>query len=85
MPTLYQIITIALVSSFAILLIDRLGIRDNIVEKSKCSFISKLFSCDFCLSFWTNMLVCVLLIITTGNFALFVVPFLSTTVTRYLL
>lgn len=47
---LSALIYIALAAAFVILLIGKLGIRDNIIAKAP-KLISQLFDCDFCLSF----------------------------------
>lgn len=84
MPTIYQIVTIALISAFVIQFIDKVGLRNLVIERAGY-FVSNAFSCDFCLSFWTNLLVCILLVLITGNYALFVVPFMSVPITRILI
>lgn len=84
MPTLYQIVTIALLSAFIIQLISKLGARDYVIENSGY-IISNAFSCDFCISFWVNLCVCAILAIITANFVLLFIPFLSTPITRILL
>lgn len=85
MPTLYQIVTIALFSAFIVHLLNKSGLRDKVIELSPLKLFSKLFDCDFCLSFWINVFVCIVLVIITANIALMVIPFLSTPITRILL
>ena len=84
MPTLYQIVTIALLAAFIIHFISKIGLRDLVIEKGGY-FISRAFDCDFCLSFWVNLSICIILVIITTNIALLVIPFLSVPITRILL
>lgn len=84
MPTLYQVILIALIAAFSILFIGKTGIRDKIVEKAP-KLLSMLFDCDYCLSFWTAMLMCVVMYFTTFDSSYLFVPILSTPITRFLL
>ena len=75
----------ALISAFAVLFIDYSGARCAIVENCKSRFISKLFSCDFCLSFWVNVAACTIFAIIAGDNLVFILPVLSTPITRHLL
>ena len=54
------------------------------IEQIAIDRCKKLFGCEFCLCFWTNLVICLLLVLITGNFALLVVPTLSTPLTRYI-
>lgn len=84
MPTLYQVILIALIAAFIILFIGKTGIRDKIVEKAP-TLISMLFDCDYCLSFWTATVICVVMFFITFDYSFLVVPILTTPITRFLL
>lgn len=90
MSTIYFItlllapIYIALAAAFAILLIGKLGIRDNIIAKAP-KLISQLFDCDFCLSFWTSLILAVILAIFFYEFSILFIPMISTPITRILI
>nr|DAJ35746.1 MAG TPA: Protein of unknown function (DUF1360) [Caudoviricetes sp.] len=78
------LIYIALASAFAILLIGKLGIRDNIIAKAP-KLISQLFGCDFCLSFWTSLVLAIFLAIFFREMSILFIPIISTPITRILI
>ena len=75
---------ISLTAAFIILLIGKLGVRDNIVEEAP-PLISKLFDCDFCLSFWTSVILAIILAIIFNEPSILFIPIISTPITRILL
>lgn len=81
---LSALIYVALASAFAILLIGKLGIRDSIIAIAPVP-VSKLFECDFCLSFWTSLILAVILAIFFREISVLFIPILSTPITRILL
>lgn len=85
MPTLTQIIMISLFTTFSILFIGKIGLRDMIIERSPILLVSKLFGCDFCLSFWASMLFSIVCVCLTNDLAFMVVPFFSAPIIRFLL
>ena len=80
MTMLLALIYIALAAAFVILLIGKLGVRDSIIARAP-KLISKLFDCDFCLSFWTS----VILAIFFSEFNILFIPIISTPITRILI
>ena len=81
---LSALIYIALAAAFIILLIGKLGIRDNIIAKSP-KLISQLFDCDFCLSFWASLILAVILVIFFREMNILFIPIISTPITRILI
>lgn len=81
---LSALIYIALAAAFAILLAERLGIRDKIVAEAP-KLISQLFECDFCLSFWTSLILAIILAIFFNEMSIIFIPIISTPITRILL
>lgn len=81
---LSALIYIALAAAFVILLIGKLGIRDNIIAKAP-KLISQLFDCDFCLSFWTSLILAVILVIFFREMNILFIPIVSTPITRILI
>lgn len=81
---LSALIYIALAAAFAILLADKLGIRDNIILRAP-RLISQLFSCDFCLSFWTSLILAIILAIFFNEISIIFIPIISTPITRILI
>lgn len=86
MPTLHHLevsAAIALLSAFSILFIGRTGVRRWIVEHAP-KLISKAFDCDFCLSFWTNLFICLVVCVFTGVWGIILLPPFLTPLTRKL-
>lgn len=76
-------IVIGLFSAFIIIFLGVSGLRDKIVITAP-KIISKLFSCNFCLSFWVSLLVAILLSLYTGYACYLIVPFIVSPIIRYL-
>ena len=84
MTMLLALIYIALAAAFVILLIGKLGVRDSIIARAP-KLISKLFDCDFCLSFWTSVILAIILAIFFSEFNILFIPIISTPITRILI
>lgn len=78
------VILISLISAFAIQLMKKTGIVEWMQVHGN-RIIAELFSCDFCMSWWANVIICVLIWIVTGAYTILVVPFFATMITRFLL
>lgn len=81
---LSALIYISSSAAFAILLAERLGIRDKIVAEAP-KLISQLFECDFCLGFWTSLILAIILAIIFNEMSIIFIPIASTPITRILL
>jgi hypothetical protein len=81
---LLALIYIALVAAFAILLIEKLGVRDEIITRAP-RLISQSFDCDFCLSFWTSLILAIILAIFFNEMSIIFIPIISTPITRILI
>lgn len=81
---LIDIIITALFSAFVILLITKIGLRDFVIEQGP-KLISKMFNCDFCLSFWVNVFVALLVISCTGFLPFIIAPIFAAPITRILI
>jgi hypothetical protein len=81
---LSALIYISSSAAFAILFAERLGIRDKIVAEAP-KLISQLFECDFCLSFWTSLILAIILAIIFNEMSIIFIPIVSTPITRILL
>ena len=57
---------VALVAAFVILLAKKLGIIEW-MQVHGSEFISKMVSCDFCLSFWVGSAMCLCVALYEGN------------------
>ena len=81
---LSALIYIALAAAFAILLIGKLGVRDEIIIRAP-KLIFQLFDCDFCLSFWTSLILAIILAIFFNEMSIIFIPIISTPITRILI
>ena len=75
---------IALFSAFAILLIERVGYREKIQVKAP-KLIAELFSCDFCLSWWTCFTMAFIFALLAYNLLITFTAIAATPITRKLL
>nr|DAO87927.1 MAG TPA: Protein of unknown function (DUF1360) [Caudoviricetes sp.] len=73
---------IAMISCFIFLFLDKIGFRGYIVMYSPIRLFSDLFNCDFCLSFWINLFVSMLVVIVTQDYWTFLIPLFSTPISR---
>lgn len=71
-------------TAFVLSLAVKWGLLEWAQVHSPNEFISKLLNCKFCLSFWTGLLICVILSVTTGNGYLLLVPICSTPMVKEL-
>ena len=81
---IYNIIVVALIAAFVLTLLRKWGGIEWVQIHGNDSF-SKMFNCDFCLSWWACVLICFFALIFTGIPAFLGVPFCSTMITRVLL
>lgn len=77
-------IILALYSCFAILLIGTTGIRDRIIISAP-KVISKLFSCDFCLSWWICFLCSIACALVCRDTSYILCSIAATPITRIML
>ena len=82
-PTL--LVFTSLIASFGIMFITKIGLRGIIIERCKIRIISKLFDCDFCLSFWSNVIVCIFLAAFANDWLIVLLPILAAPITRKLI
>lgn len=81
---LFALLCISLAAAFVILFIGKTGIRDSIIAEAP-ELISKLFGCDFCLSFWTSLILAIILAIFFREMSIILVSIISTPITRILI
>lgn len=88
MSEIYKIIMVALAAAFTILVLTKTGLRDktrDAFDIKRIVFMAKMIDCDFCLSFWLSLSICVSAAISTGDNTWLVIPIFSTPITRFLL
>ena len=87
MPTIYQIIVLALIAAFIVLVMSktetRYKLRDLCDEKG-LKQIAKMFDCDFCLGFWSAVAIAIVITIITADIGWLTTPILSAPLTRFL-
>lgn len=85
MQFLQSLVFSASLAAFVILFISKIGLRDNIIMKSPVKLISQLFECDFCLSFWANVCISILICIAMKDPKYIVIPFFAAPLTRIMI
>lgn len=81
---LERIIIIGLLSNFILHLISKWGIRE-IMQQRGFKLLSEMATCDFCISFWINTIICVFSFIITKDIVYLYIPFFATPITRILI
>lgn len=82
----------SLVSAFIISLLRKLGVIErlqvhgiNAKRDSINDLISRMANCDFCLSWWTNLIVCLVALAILQDPGILTIPFIATPITRHIL
>lgn len=87
MPTIYQIVILALIAAFIVLVMSktetRYKLRDLCDEKG-LKQIAKMFDCDFCFGFWSAVVVAIIITIATADVMWIIAPIMSAPITRFL-
>ena len=78
-----MILAVALAAAFVVLVVKKWGWAEW-MQVHGDKILSKLFSCDLCMSFWAAMLVSAFLAGYTDDMLMFVIPFFTTPLTRML-
>ena len=81
---LIEAIVISLVSAFAILLMQKIGIREYLVVHAP-KLISKAMECDFCTCWWVNLAISLLSWGVTGQWVIMACAVIATPITRALI
>ena len=88
MPTLYQIVLIALFSAFVELFMSisgfRYWLRDQ-CDSMDFTLLVKMLECDFCLGFWLSVIISIIMVLITLDPSYFCVPVFATPITRFLI
>ena len=74
---------VALAAAFVVLLTKKWGIAEW-MQVHGSPFVSKLFSCDLCMSFWAGVCISVFVGCWCGDARLFLLPVFTTPITRML-
>ena len=88
MPTIYQIILVALITAFIILFLNKTELRTKLrdfFDSKKINLLAELIDCDFCLSFWICLCVALGFMLLSYELTFIFTPFFATPITRFLL
>lgn len=77
-------IIIALFSCFVILFIEKIGYSE-LMQVRAPKLIAELFSCDFCLSWWTNLIITLVFCVMECEWYFICCAVAATPITRKLL
>lgn len=81
---LCMVVLVALAATFIVLLVKKWEI-DLWMQIHGDRFLSKLFSCDFCMSFWAGVICALVVVMIMDSGWLMCIPVFSAPITRYLL
>lgn len=87
MSTLYYlalVVLVALAVTFTIQLAEKRGYRDFAIDHTK-GLLQQMLQCDFCLGFWTSLIISIVLIFVLNNWGLLAMPIFITPLVRYML
>ena len=78
---------IACLSAFAVTLMHKWGFVEHMQVNADAfpEIINKLFNCNFCLSWWSSVIICIFFIMFTCDYQLAICPFVATPVAKFLL
>ena len=80
---LLMTMAVALLAAFVVLLTKKWGIAE-LIQIHGNDFLSKLFSCDLCMSFWAGVLVTMIVCLVSREMGFILIPVMSTPITRML-
>lgn len=79
----FIVFLVSLASAFVVLVLKKWGIAEW-MQIHGDKYLSQLFGCDLCMSFWTALLMCVCVCLVTDCGLYMAVPVFSTPITRML-
>lgn len=71
------VVLVALGVKWILTLLDKWRIREWLQLHAPCDFLYKLFSCDFCMSWWIGVVISVILALLCREWVLLFVPIFS--------
>ena len=81
----FNTVICALLAAFVLLFIKKIGLLEFWQTRVKSDLLYKLLTCDFCLSFWTNVFLSVVFGLVAKEVAFVLTPFAAAPITRKLL
>lgn len=87
MSTVYYlvlVVLIALAATFIIQFAEKRGYRDRAIDNTK-GLLQEMLKCDFCLGFWTSLILSIIVLAVLGNWWILFAPAFTTPIIRFLL
>lgn len=75
---------VAMFTTFTLLFLRKIGFLERMQVHGNW-FVSQLFQCAFCLSFWLSFIVSIVLVLITNELICIFIPFFSTPLSRHVL
>lgn len=75
---------VAMFAAFTLLFLRKIGIIERMQVHGNW-FFSQMSRCDFCLSFWGNLILSIILVLVTNEMKYIFIPFFSTPLSRLVL
>lgn len=74
----------AMFAAFTLLFLRKIGFVERMQVHGNC-FFSQMSRCNFCLSFWVNLILSIVLVLVTNELTYIFIPFFSTPLSRHVL
>lgn len=87
MSTVYYLVLVVLIAlavTFIIQFAEKRGYRDRAIDNTK-GLLQEMLKCDFCLGFWTSLILSVIVLAVLGNWWILFAPVFTTPIIRFLL
>lgn len=78
------VVLIALAATFIIQFAEKRGYRDHAIDNTK-GLLQEMLKCDFCLGFWTSLILSIIVLAVLGNWWILFAPVFTTPIIRFLL
>ena len=76
-------VEVALMAAFVVVLLKKWGIAEWMQVHGN-GFVSQLFSCDFCMSWWASVIIAIAGVLLLNDAAFLLAPVLATPIARYI-
>lgn len=87
MSTVYYLVLVVLIAlavTFIIQFAEKRGYRDHVIDNTE-GLLQEMLKCDFCLGFWTSLILSIIVFAVLGNWWILFVPVFTTPIIRFLL
>ena len=78
------VVLIALAATFIIQFAEKRGYRDRAIDNT-WGLLQEMLKCDFCLGFWTSLILSIFVLVVLGNWWILFAPVFTTPIIRFLL